>query len=185
MTLLDLHTSVPVIYLAWWLLALPMLFYEYETSVQTRLQQSHNFLLGVMAVIISISKLLYIFFAATYWREQLAFYEGMAALPIFIFFALEYLVIFMPIINLRRKHRTSLQKQFLLLVLIGCYLITNFWMNGVSFTDWATSVIPGWHTTIFGPFGIEFTPIFFLGFLIVAWLLQRTNWLPEHRQVPT
>lgn len=181
MTFFDLYMSAPVIYLSWWLPAL-VLFLVAQEKGTSRLQQSHQFSLGLIAAVMSIGKLISIYSASSYWREQLTYYEMEFGLPIFVFFVLESLVVFIPIMNLWRNNRASFRIQAILLSLIGCYLLVNFWLYGIPFSDWATAVIPGWHTTIFGTFGIEFVPVFFLAFLFAALFLQVFRWLPEHRK---
>ena len=173
MHLLDLYLSTPTLYLSWWLLGLALLMVQQETG-PLRLQFAHRQLLGLIAIILALGEGLEWagMILSGYWGEQLIFYQQQGGWGFLLFTTLEIILIFTPLANLRLSWRRNEKVQQGLFALIGLYLALSLWFYGLPQTDWATSVIPGWHTTIFGRLGLEFTPVFILAMLFMSWGLK-------------
>jgi len=70
------------------------------------------------------------------------------------------------------RHWTNYEKMYLLLAAISTPLVLS--VHSIVSFDFATSVIPGWHTTIFPPYFVA--GAVFSGFAMVQTLLLVTRW---------
>ncbi|MEL6656014.1 MAG: hypothetical protein AAFR36_06190 [Bacteroidota bacterium] len=109
---------------------------------------------------------------AGYLLEQFDFYRRVSQL-LMPFMLFELTVAIVIALNLSRKFRKKKQYRKPQLVLIALYLIGYFSILGYRPYAYATSIIPGWHTTIY-EIGTFLGVLTWLGIIVVLVLLRST-----------
>lgn len=165
------------IYLSWFIISIGFHFMSQKQEIK-KIYLAHKQLIAIIAVMFSISILfnLATIFYGGYFIESLQFYKNYLGTWFLPFAMTTFCAVFLPIINFYRKFRDKKIIQNLILIVILLFLIIRFLVLGFQTTGFSTSVIPGWHTTIYENIvGIEMTPIILLIIVLADIIIASIN----------
>lgn len=130
------------------LIAYLLLYLTFQFFTDKKWLKAHQKAMSVLAMLFLVYTMINICqqWYSGYLYEYIAFQRRALGLQAgYLWFSIIQVIIFIiPIVNFKSKNRSKRWLQWMINGLIIIYLIVRYILN-----DFSTSVIPGWHTTIY------------------------------------
>ena len=140
------------------------LFRKYSLAAK-KIFAANNFLIGVLSGILLIIMIWELVNSGAFW-ERYIFYSRTYGKVIYLKWMIIVLSLAFPLLNLSKRPRNNLILQGVIIFL----LLARMMFDTLFFGPQATSVIPGWHTTI-SPMGFFWLPLYWSLWLLPIMVL--------------